>query len=163
MKKKWKWILPLAVLLLAVTGGLLWWVIVVDNIAEEVTIEAGQTPQASDFLVRELDIPAEFQTDLSTLDLTVPGTYPVTLRYYGREYEARLVVRDTVPPEAVTQDVTVFAVQSPEPADFIAEIRDVTEVDITYKEAPDMTLEGTQTVQILLTDQGATLPWWRPD
>ena len=74
MKKSWKRILPLAALLLALTGAILWWVIVVDNIAEEVVIEAGETPQASDYLIRELDIPVEFQTDLTELDLTVPGT-----------------------------------------------------------------------------------------
>ena len=154
MKKSWKRILPLAALLLALTGAILWWVIVVDNIAEEVVVEAGETPQASDYLIRELDIPVEFQTDLTELDLTVPGTYPVELRYYGRTYEARLVVRDTVPPEAETKDLTRFATQTPEPGDFIEGVRDVTQVDITYQTPPDMTIEGTQTVQLLLTDQG---------
>lgn len=157
MKWNKKWILPLTAVGLVLAALLAWWIIVVDNIADEVVIEAGGMPSASDFLLRDLDIPAEFDTDLTEYDLTVPGAYVVRLRYNGRLYEATLRVRDTVSPVAVTQDLTVFATQRPEAEDFIAEIRDMTHVTVAYKTEPDMAQEGQQPIVLLLTDEGGNV------
>ena len=144
----------MTILALVLIGVGSWWFIVVDNIADEVIIEAGSMPLASDFLIRDLDIPAEFESDLEEYDLTRPGLYDVTLRYNGRSYTASLRVRDTVAPTGQTQALTVFATQRPEPEDFLQEVRDVTGVTAAYETEPDMTRDGAQTVVILLTDEG---------
>lgn len=155
-KRKIKWVIPICCLIL-LTAGLGWWFIVVQNIADEVIIEAGSTPLASDYLIRDLGKPAEFETDLSVLDLTHPGSYELQILYDGRSYAVRLSVRDSIAPTAVTQELTVFATQRPEPGDFLTEIQDVTEVTVTYKTEPDMTLDGTQKVVLVLTDQGGNI------
>ena len=153
---KWdrKWLPLLIVPGLVLTGLVAWWAVVVNNIADEVVIEAGSVPLASDFLIRDLDIPAEFESELEGYDLTRPGEYPVRIRYNGRSYDAVLRVRDSAAPVAVSRALTVFAARRPEPEDFLQEIRDMTEVTVTYQTEPDMTREGEQTVVLLLTDEG---------
>lgn len=142
----------LLILALAAAAG--WYFFVVDNIADEVIIEAGSVPLAGDYLIRDLGIPVEFETDLSEINLTVPGVYDVTLSYRGRSYPARLRVRDSRPPEAALRELTVFATQRPEPEAFFLEIQDATEVTVAYAKEPDMTIDGPQTVRLLLTDRG---------
>lgn len=133
---------------------LLWWVLFVNNIAQEMVVEAGAEPDPAALLLRDVDIPAEFETGLTEEQLHTPGDYPATVRYYGRSHDVTIRVRDTIAPAAETRDLTVFATQMPEAADFITEVQDATTVDITYKTGPDMTFEGVQTVVIQLTDLG---------
>ena len=144
------------VLILAVlaAGGFLGWKYIVKNIKPEVTIEVGQSVTAEDFLIRDWKLPAEFETDLSTIDLTKPGDYPVSIHYCWLSHEATIQVRDTVQPVGEVQHLTVFSNQIPEAADFVTSVSDLTDVTISFVQEPDVTLEGDQTVTIALTDEG---------
>lgn len=131
------------------------WFLVVCNIADEVSVEAGSAsvdPMA--FRIRQWKIPVEFASDLSQVDLNVPGEYPVQLRYMDRIHNAVIRVRDTVAPEADLQDVSTLSIRMPEPAEFVTQVRDITDVVVTYETEPDLTREGDQVVSLLLTDEG---------
>lgn len=142
-------------LILAVTALTAWWFLVVQNVAESVTVEAGSdTVDANDYLLRDWDMPAAFVTDVAAIDLNRPGDYPVQISYYGRIYDSVLQVRDTVAPAAAVASVTALSIEMPQPEDFLLGTQDVTSVSVSYAAEPDMSLEGDQTVSLLLTDEG---------
>lgn len=130
------------------------WCYILNSLAPEVTIEVGSSVSGDDFVTLNLPLSAKLETDLSKLDLTVPGDHPVTLRYCGATRSSILKVRDTVSPNGTTQDLTAFYTQRPEPSDFMTNINDMTAVTVSYATEPDWELEGQQTVSLLLTDQG---------
>lgn len=69
-----------------------------------------------------------------------------------KTYPSTLQIVDTTPPiaEAVQQEVWPEEVK--EASDFVANVVDVAEVSISFKQAPDYTKFGTQEVVILLED-----------
>ena len=143
-----------ATLILLMIPVLLAFGIVTENIKDQVVWEAGSLPQASEYLVRDLKIPAKFQTELSSIDPAQPGTYDLVIDYNGREYPVELVIRDTLAPTAQLQSLEVFATQRPEAGDFVLAVEDATQVEFCYHQEPDMAKEGVQTVSLAFTDLG---------
>lgn len=122
-------------------------------VRKSLTVEAGtETVPAAAFLEKETETPAYFVSDISGIDLAVPGEYPVLVGYEGRQYEAVLTVKDTVAPTGTVQNKTVHQGAALEAAVFVADIKDVTAVAVTYKTAPDFNRPGEQTVILVLTD-----------
>lgn len=157
-KKRTIWILVILLLVLLLAAVTLWYFVLVDNIADSITVEIGDSFSAEDFKVRDIDeIPASFATDISALDLSVPGKYPIVINYYYWQYDTVLHLVDTAKPSVTTKDVTLFATQYPEPMDFIAATQDHTAVTVTYAKEPDMTIEGDQQVQLAVTDLGGNV------
>lgn len=145
-------VIILLVLALAAAGVMAW--LLLNNISDSITVEAGtETVDPNDYKIRDWKFPVEFATDLSTIDLSRPGDYPVQLNYCKRVYDAVLSVRDTISPTAVLVPVTVMSYETPAPSDFIQEFLDVTDVTVQYEKAPDMTIPGEQKVSLLLTDE----------
>lgn len=149
----WKWTLLTFAIVLLAAGGLIYR-FVINNIAEEATVEAGTVPSPESFLIRPWRIAVAFETDIRQIDTARPGDYPVRLRYCRRTYDAVLHVRDTIPPQARAKDLTVRAIDPPDPVDFLNGVWDVTSVTAAFDAPPDMTKDGEQTVTILLTDEG---------
>lgn len=148
------------VLTLAVFAA--FWFLVVGNIAQLVTVEAGTTTvHADSFLVRDLDIPVSIETELTTVDLQTPGDYPVQIRYMNRIYHSVLRVCDTIGPEVDVRNLSTLSNSIPDPAEFIMQIRDVTDVTVRYETEPDMSIEGEQTVTLLVTDEGGNTTQWQ--
>ena len=147
-------IILVLILALLVTGGVLAWKYVVKNIKSEIMIEVGESVTAEDFLIRDWKLPVQLETELSDTDLSVPGEYPVSIRYCWLSHESTVRVRDTVPPVGEVQHLTVFSNQIPGAADFVTSITDLTDVTVSFAQEPDVTLEGDQTVTIVLTDMG---------
>lgn len=123
------------------------------NINDSLTMEAGSTAVSANWFLKEHQgEQAEFVTDVSSIDLSVPGEYPLELRYEGKVYEVTLIVADSIAPEAVVQDVTRFSHQELKPEDFVVSVSDVSDVTVSLKELPDMTTEGAKPVVVVLTD-----------
>lgn len=76
----------------------------------------------------------------------------------GAESESEMVsvYIDVTPPKGVAYDQIVWwKKEMPSPEEFVKEMKDDTEITVTYQTEPDMTLwEKEQTVRILLTDEG---------
>ena len=123
------------------------------GIKDTVVVEAGTELQLSDLGGMFL----RAQTDLDTLDLSVPGEYPVTVQCLWRTAQCRIVVEDTLAPTGEIRDLTRFSTQIPEAGDFLVSWQDATAVDISFGKAPDPTCAGEQTVVICLTDLGGNV------
>jgi len=152
-RKLWPLVMILILILLSAIGYL-GWKYILQNVRSEITIEVNGTVQAEDFLIRDYPLPIELETELSQLNLKVPGDHKLSIRYCWLTYEGILHVRDTVPPAGTVQDLSVLSPHMPTAVDFVTETQDMTDITISYAAEPDPTLEGEQTVRIVLIDQG---------
>lgn len=144
-----------ALLLIAVTLGLLacaWWFLTDSAVLREYSVEAGQSVSAEDFLRQDAWFPSAAGPDLSGRCWEAPGDYPLELTYGGRVFRVVLHVTDSRPPEAEVRDLTVFAARPPAPEDFLLSVEDLSPVTLSFGTPPDMALDGTQTVSLILTD-----------
>ena len=103
-----------------------------DLVYPEIRVEAGEAvPDATAFLKAE-GAAAEYGSDISLIDTTVPGTYPVTVNADGHSYECAVTVSDTIPPEGETQDASIWLGDTCEPKDFVRHAYDATGVRYTF-------------------------------
>lgn len=138
-----------AVVLLLLLAILFW----PGNIVGSLTVEAGTTQlTANDFLKRDKGEGAEFITDMTTVDLAVPGEYPLELLYEGKTYKSKLIVEDTVAPEAEIRNVAIYAAEDLDPNDFVVSVADATAVTAALKSVPELKKEGSRLVTVVLTD-----------
>lgn len=152
-----RWLLLLfglvpAVLLAMQAGIALWNFATAPVLLSELTVEAGtETVPAGDFLTASANAEPTYLAGVSREQLRTPGSYPVSITCSGRHYDAVIHVVDTVAPTGSTVDISSLE-RMPEAWEFLTEVRDITEVTVAYAETPDMTLNGTQPVTLVLTD-----------
>lgn len=144
----------LVILLILAAGGFAGWTFISGDIRDEVTMEVGGTVALNDFLEKENGLPTAMKTDLSALDLSVPGDHKVEIECCWLPFAATLQVRDTVAPVGTVQSLEVFSNRIPDAADFVTEVRDMTAVTASFASEPDTTMAGLQSVTIVLTDMG---------
>lgn len=82
------------------------------------------------------------------------GIYPAKLMIGDTTYESNISVTDLTPPKADSVAQSIWQNDSIEASKFVTNIEDMTNVSVTYKEKPDFSLVGDQTVKLLLTDEG---------
>lgn len=128
--------------------------VLVSQVKEKVTIEAGsEAPILDDFLLEERSNET-FITDLDSLDLVV-GIYPIEIKIGERILISQLEVIDTVAPTATLVTVNAFLTDEIEASRFVKNIIDESKVTVSYKDDIDITAsEGTFNPVILLTDAG---------
>ena len=147
-------VLIICLLILAAALFAAWWFLFHKNVAPSVTLEAGTASVAeSAFLVQDRGVRAEFLSDISALNLSRPGDYPLQLRYFGRTYDVTLHIRDTVPPSAELTELSTLSPAIPAAEDFVVSVSDVTAVTVRYAAEPDILTDGPQTVALLFTDE----------
>jgi len=125
-----------------------------DPVKDSVTIEAGATEiKIADFFNKAAD-QAEWVTDITSIDLHQPGTYPVQIKVAKRIYDSQLLIVDTIAPTAsvVAQDISELAVLQPE--DFLTAITDATTVTARFDQTPKFGVAGDYAVTVVLTDLG---------
>lgn len=121
-------------------------------IIDKVVVEAGSGyPDASLFL-KNKSKSARFITDITSIDMNKPGIHDVTIESGGFQYKVRLEIADTKAPEAETVNLDLYESRNIEPAEFLKNIKDATEVNISYVKAPDYGKTGSQEVVVLLED-----------
>ena len=107
-------------------------------------MEAGtSTINITDFIIDEGDI-GEFVTDLSSIDTSIPGLYDIEIKIGKRTFESQLEVVDTVAPTADVVSHEVWAGETLEPEEFIRDIRDVTDVSVSFLKSPDFNMRKTR-------------------
>lgn len=125
----------------------------VSAVTEELTVEAGcAPPDVRSFLLG--DQKGKFVTKVEDLDYHKTGDYAVVIQVDGQDYTSMLHVRDTIPPRAQVHDIEGFAMLPRPVEDFVTEVEDATAVTMAFREAPDLSLAGTQQVEIVFTDEG---------
>lgn len=150
---KLRWAALAAAILILLCGG---WYFLFCGIQDTVTVEAGASVQISDFSDR-VGFLLQAQSDLGSIDTSVPGEYPVKLRCLWQKFDSLVIVQDTVPPTGQVRDMTVFCTQIPTAEDFLVSSSDATDLTVSFSRQPDPAGEGTQTVIIRLTDAGGNV------
>ena len=136
--------------LLAGGGGWLY----VDSLAYKVCrVEAGVEVKPSDFL-KKPDENAVFTGDSQNFDITEPGEYKVKVKSGLFTHGCKLIIEDTVAPQAQPVDMRVEKGSSCEAEQFVTDIVDATQVTVSYGLKPDFDTVGDQNVQIILKDKG---------
>lgn len=155
---KWLYILIAVILILGVLAAAQYILLWPSNIAPELIVEAGtETVSANYFRWKDRGVDASFLSDLSAVDLNTPGSYPVRLQYRHRTYDCTIRVQDTTPPMGTVQNVSVYSDGSVEPEDFVSAIVDVTDVTVSWRSEPDLSVEGDASVTIVLTDDAGNV------
>jgi len=103
--------------------------------------------------IPNINIDASFKGDSpASLPEDSCGSHSLVIECDGREYPVTYLVTEDIPPEAVGLTVTVEAGSLPEPETLVDQIVDHSEVTVTYTEIPDLTMVGSQEVELTLTD-----------
>lgn len=145
----------LCVLLVVVLVILVGSIIVLLNsnpVLDKVTLEAGSVVNAQAFLKKETDKSVSFVTDMSELNLNVPGSHEIEINVGGKRYTATLIIEDTVAPRADAVDTTTKQGILPDPEKLVTNIRDAGVVTVTYQKDPDVSKGGETAAHVLLKD-----------
>ena len=138
-----------ALVLILLLALLLW----PGNIVRELTVEAGaHSIEANDFRKEDKGIDAQFVSDVSGIDLNAIGEYPVTISYNNKDYDCRLIVEDTIAPEAQVRNLAIYSNVTPEPEEFIVSIKDASPVTVQYEKRTDLSKDGNYLLKLFLTD-----------
>lgn len=122
------------------------------KLVDSVTAEAGsKVPSITSFFEKE-EPTATFLTDMNTINMDEPGIYDIKFSVDGREYSSKLEVIDTIPPKADVLSFEIWPEEVKKAGDFVTNIVDVTNVQLSFQEEPDYNKVGEQDVQILLED-----------
>ncbi|MBO5701069.1 MAG: transglutaminase domain-containing protein [Clostridia bacterium] len=122
-------------------------------VARSVTVEAGRSSvEASDFLV-DKNHEAVF-ADGVFYDLNAVGEYKVKLIVDGKECSTKLVVIDIKAPEGSVKNISVWQGSELSASSCVTDIKDATEVTVSFKDEPDTSAIGSQNVTVILTDGG---------
>lgn len=132
------------------------------RVRTHVQLEAG-TPAVdlAAFLGPNETEPAAFVTDLSSLDLGMPGRQTIQIQLGDEIYDSELELVDTTAPAATPVNQAVWINDTLDARTLVKDIVDVSAVTVTFKTAPDLTKAGSQAVTVLLVDEAgnqAALP-----
>lgn len=130
-----------------------------DLVYGQVIIEADtRTPDISEFLKRTEDN-VSFSQD-SYFDVTKPGDYQVTIIWqmplFGQQkYPLTVTVQDTTPPvitPAIDSLQMYTSGQTPDLADFVDQVTDISDCTYDFAKDYDFTSQGSFDVEIVATD-----------
>lgn len=124
------------------------------DVKSNVQWEAGNGIPAAAVFLEKQNVKATILTNLKSLDLSRPGSYPVKIQIATKTYESTLQVVDTVPPKGTPVNQQGGVNGRLEAGAFVTDIEDKTPVTVSYANEPDFSRGGTQTVTIVLTDAG---------
>lgn len=123
-------------------------------LVESLTLEAGTFPTAQMFLAdgAKYGDMVSFQTDMSTINVRVPGEYPLVINVGDKEYSTLLVIQDRTAPTATAVEYVTEVDVLPEASALVTKIEDVSDVTVSYVREPDVSKGGSVTAKIILTD-----------
>ena len=157
-KKKRIWLILLIVFFVLLAGAVSAFIYFYKrfkgNVKIVVTVEAGDPlPEKADFLARDWEL-IELTTDMGKISNTVPGVHIVELKWLWFTSESTLVIKDTVPPEGETKDITCETGTQLSAEDFLTRAEDLTGVKAYFLQNPIVDTEGVKKVEIYLEDGG---------
>ena len=123
-------------------------------VSRKLTIEAGKASISIDDFIIDKDTKKKITpiTDLETVKLSVPGKYPVEIKVNKKTLKCEVIVVDTTPPTAIPNELNVLKGGSAAAEDFVKDIKDVTDVNVTLKNKPKFSKVGKQDITVILTD-----------
>lgn len=121
---------------------------------ERVSVEAGTAPSPAMFLVdaQAYGELAAFKTDMSTVNINVPGEYPIVITINGKDYSTVMEIVDKTPPAAGPSGYATEVGVLPEAYMLVTDVQDVSDVTVSYYQEPDVSKGGTAEAIVRLTD-----------
>jgi nucleotide-binding universal stress UspA family protein len=149
-------IISLSLVALAVVAGLTYFEMK-PMVANVVTIEAG-TPSVdvAEFIL-DKDRSGSFVTDIASLNLNAPGIYEVQIKIKNKIHTSNLEVVDTIAPVGEPVEVTALMNEELRASDFVNNIVDATDVEVSFISEPDTTTPGDKVVKVALEDAGKNI------
>ncbi|MGF7145671.1 hypothetical protein HNQ56_004114 [Anaerotaenia torta] len=128
------------------------------DVRSSVTMEAGSKMSltSADF-VNDSSYDIAFVTDLSTLDISKPGVYPIEFTVNGKLVTGHLEVVDTIPPKATVKAQETWTGEKLEAMELLENITDASKVTADYKTQPNWDRPGVQAVILVLTDEAGNV------
>lgn len=123
-----------------------------DPLVEKLTLEAGAPVSAKSFLKKDTNKPVAFVTDISKVNLTLPGEHEIEISVDGKSYTTTLIIQDTVAPKAEAVSATTKQGVMPDPETLVTNVRDAGPVSVTYQTEPDVSKGGETRGIVLLKD-----------
>ena len=119
-----------------------------------VSVEAGTAPSPAMFLVdaQAYGELAAFKTDMSTVNINVPGEYPIVITINGKDYSTVMEIVDKTPPAAAPSGYATEVGVLPEAYMLVTDVKDVSDVTVSYYQEPDVSKGGTAEAIVRLTD-----------
>ncbi|MHB8130718.1 MAG: transglutaminase domain-containing protein [Mobilitalea sp.] len=126
-------------------------------VVEAVTMEAGVSKlDVEEFLLYEKP-KGSFITEIQELNLKNPGNYAIEIKVGNRVHTSNLQIIDSIMPTATVVDQMILKEEVIEAKAFVTDIKDATEVSVSFQKAPDTKLLGDQEVIIILEDSSHNL------
>jgi transglutaminase-like putative cysteine protease len=121
---------------------------------QRVSVEAGTAPSPAMFLVdaQAYGELAAFKTDMSTVNINVPGEYPIVITINGKDYSTVMEIVDKTPPAAAPSGYATEVGVLPEAYMLVTDVKDVSDVTVSYYQEPDVSKGGTTEAIVRLTD-----------
>lgn len=124
---------------------------------EEITVEAGaDAPAIEEFLIagKQGGQSARFVSPIGAFDYTKTGDNIVSLQVNGENYQSTMHIVDTVPPVIEVQDVEGYEGVPLDMESFLVSVEDVTDTKASFRKEPNLSLIGTQELELVVTDSG---------
>ncbi|MBO5657293.1 MAG: hypothetical protein J6R94_03820, partial [Agathobacter sp.] len=118
----------------------------------EYHMEKGQGLPSAEVFVLDPAVTAEFESELNPADFVEYGSVVITVLFDGEKKEVTVYVEDHTPPKVEVADGEGWLGKEMTAEQLIATLEDESEVSISFKEEPDWTKEGQQTVVIVVRD-----------
>lgn len=148
-------VILVALVLLAACIALAAWFFLRVKILKEVILEAGNEIALENFFQDEIPEETSFVTDVSQIDTSHIGTYPIKVLVKEKVYTVTLQIVDTVAPHAVAmEDISAWAGVLPLASDCVTDVTDETDVEISWEKEPDVKKAGEVSGTVLLVDEG---------
>ncbi len=122
-------------------------------VASRLTVEAGRSSVSPTDFVTEPSHTVEFASN-TDYSLDHVGTYKIKLIVDGKKCTTSLRVIDTVAPSGTAIPVTVRRNGSVKASDCVIEIKDATDVEVSFRKTPDLSSVGPVAVTLVLKDEG---------
>ena len=122
-------------------------------VASRLTVEAGRSSISPTDFLTDQSHSAEFASN-SSFSLDHVGIYKIKLIIDGKKYTTSLRVTDTVAPTGTAIPVTVRRGGSVKASDCVIEVKDATDVEVSFRKTPDLSSVGTVKTVLVLKDEG---------
>ena len=131
--------------------GFLLFLIFWKPVERKVDLEVGSTLAVEQFVKKE-GRKASFVTDVDEIDTTILGEHRIVVKVGFRKFRTKLSIVDTVAPTADAVEMVTLVGTVPKVEDCVENVEDMTGIEISYKEEPDVSKTGEITAIVLLKD-----------
>ncbi|NLK75086.1 MAG: DUF5011 domain-containing protein [Clostridiales bacterium] len=123
------------------------------DVEKSIQIEAGSVNNITinDF-IKDNFRQGKFITDISNLNLSIPATNEIQIEVEGNPVTVYVEVVDTTPPRGRFTSLEVWQGEVVDAKRFVTDIRDMSPVEVYYKEEPDFSVLGEHQATIILED-----------